>query len=151
MESCNMWGQLLKFINIFVISSFVLNMSFWHLTYIRSNVYIIVFDFRKKCWWRWLRRLAQWLFVVNIWRHLPTLETGPHQHPTVLVLTENRPSQFFLFIYKITSALQNKVHIFWEGHKILWNLHQLFEWQYIEQIIGGDFAKFCSLPRIYEL
>ena len=44
-----------------------------------------------------------------------------------------------------------KVHIFWEGHKILWNLHQLFDWQYIGQIIGGDFAKFCGLLRIYEL
>ena len=45
----------------------------------------------------------------------------------------------------------SKVHIFWEGHKILWNLHQLFDWQYIGQIIGGDFAKFCGLLRIYEL
>ena len=40
-----------------------------------------------------------------------------------------------------------KVHIFWEGHKILRNLHQLFDWQYVEQIIGGDFAKFCGLLR----
>ena len=31
--------------------------------------------------------------------------------------------------------------MFWEGHNILRNLHQLFEWQYIGQIIGGDFAK----------
>ena len=31
------------------------------------------------------------------------------------------------------------------------NLHQLFDWQYIGQIIGGDFAKFCGLLRIYEL
>ena len=44
-----------------------------------------------------------------------------------------------------------KVHIFWEGHTILGNLHQLFDWQYIGQIIGGDFAKFCGLLRIYEL
>ena len=42
-----------------------------------------------------------------------------------------------------------KVHIFSEGHKILRNLHQLYDWQYIEQIIGGDFAKFCGLLRIY--
>ena len=28
------------------------------------------------------------------------------------------------------------------------DLHQLFDWQYI---IGGDFAKFCGLLRIYEL
>ena len=33
----------------------------------------------------------------------------------------------------------------------LWNLHQLFDWQYIGQIIGGDFASFCGLLRIYEL
>ena len=44
-----------------------------------------------------------------------------------------------------------KVHIFWEGHKILWNLHQLFDWQYIGQLNGGDFTKFCRLLRIYEL
>ena len=44
-----------------------------------------------------------------------------------------------------------KVHIFWEGHKILQNLHQLFDWQYIGQIIGGDLAKFCGILRIYEL
>jgi hypothetical protein len=31
------------------------------------------------------------------------------------------------------------------------NLHQLFDWQYIGQKIGGDFAKFCGLLRIYEL
>jgi hypothetical protein len=30
-------------------------------------------------------------------------------------------------------------------------LHQLFDWQYIGQIIGGDFAKFCGLLKIYEL
>ena len=28
------------------------------------------------------------------------------------------------------------------------NLHQLFDWQYIGQIIGGDFAKFCGLRRL---
>ena len=44
-----------------------------------------------------------------------------------------------------------KVHIFWEGHKILQNLHQLFDWQYIGQTIGRDFEKICGLLRIYEL
>ena len=43
------------------------------------------------------------------------------------------------------------IYVFWEGHTILQNLHQLFDWQYIEQIIGGDFAKFCGLLRLYEL
>jgi hypothetical protein len=45
----------------------------------------------------------------------------------------------------------SKVHIFREGHKILRNLHQLFDWQYIRQRIGGDFEKICGLLRIYEL
>ena len=31
------------------------------------------------------------------------------------------------------------------------NLQQLFDWQYIGQIIGGDFANFCGLLRIHEL
>ena len=43
-----------------------------------------------------------------------------------------------------------KVHIFWVGHKILRNFHQLFVLCSASQIIGGDFAKFCGLI-IYEL
>ena len=58
----------------------------------------------------------------------------------------------FKFNFKTTQApLWGKVYIFWEGHKILRNLQQLFDWQYIGQIIGGDSAKFCGLLRIYEL
>ena len=44
-----------------------------------------------------------------------------------------------------------KVHIFWEGHNILRNIHQLFVGCTSSQIIGGDFAKFCGLLRICEL
>ena len=44
-----------------------------------------------------------------------------------------------------------KVHMFWEGQKILRNLHQLFVLCTASQIIGGDFAKFCGLLRIYDL
>ena len=42
-----------------------------------------------------------------------------------------------------------KVHIFWEGHKILWNLHLTFDWHYIGQKLGEDLKKFCGLLRIY--
>ena len=42
-----------------------------------------------------------------------------------------------------------KVHIFWEGHKILQNIHPRFDRYYIGQI--EDFAKLCGLLRIYEL
>ena len=41
-----------------------------------------------------------------------------------------------------------KVHIFWEGYKILRNLHQLFVLCTACQMNGGEF---CGLLRIYEL
>ena len=50
-----------------------------------------------------------------------------------------------------SAMIWNKVHIFWEGHQILRNLHQLFILCTASQIMGGDFAKFCGLLRIYEL
>ena len=49
--------------------------------------------------------------------------------------------------YILVTIICSRVHIFWEGHKVLQNLHQLFDWQYIRQRIGGDFAKFCGLIR----
>ena len=45
----------------------------------------------------------------------------------------------------------NKVYIICGGHKILRNLHSRFVLCSASQIYGGDFAKFCGLPRIYEL
>ena len=51
----------------------------------------------------------------------------------------------------LLSKYPDKVHLFWEGHKILRNLHRRFDCYYIGQIYGGDFAKFCGLLRIYEL
>ena len=48
-------------------------------------------------------------------------------------------------------SIFGKVHIFWEGHKILRNLHRRFDRYYIGQIYGGDFAKICGHLRIYEL
>ena len=63
------------------------------------------------------------------------------------------PSTFQLrFIW--TFARSNKVvkvHIFWEGHKILRNLHLTFVLCSASQKSGGDFANFCSLLRIYKL
>ena len=50
--------------------------------------------------------------------------------------------------YSITTV---KAHIFGEGNKTLQNLHQLFVLCTASQMIGGDFAKFRGLLRIYEL
>ena len=41
-----------------------------------------------------------------------------------------------------------KVHIFWEGHKILHNLHLRFDHYYIEQIYSGDFTNFLWPSQI---
>ena len=54
---------------------------------------------------------------------------------------------FVIIIFRKTF----KGHIFWEGHKILQDLHQLFVLCTASQIVGGDFAKFWVLLRIYEL
>ena len=53
--------------------------------------------------------------------------------------------------YYFFCRIPNKVHIFWEGHKILRNIHYRFDRYYIGQIYGGDFTEFCGLLRIYEL
>ena len=43
-------------------------------------------------------------------------------------------------ICKYISTYLCKVHIFWEGHKSLRNLHRRFDWHYVGQIYGGDFT-----------
>ena len=41
-----------------------------------------------------------------------------------------------------------KVHIFWEDHKILRNLlHQLFDWQYIGQIMVEILQNFVAFSE----
>ena len=37
------------------------------------------------------------------------------------------------------SSYSDKVHIFWEGHKILQNLHLTFDCMYYSQKLGEDF------------
>ena len=44
-----------------------------------------------------------------------------------------------------------KVRMFWEDHKILLNLLLTYVYSKYRQNLGGDFAKFCGLLRIYEL
>ena len=51
----------------------------------------------------------------------------------------------------ITYVSKSYTYVFWEGYKILRNLHKLFVLFTASQIIGGDFAKFCGLFRMYEL
>ena len=68
---------------------------------------------------------------------LSLLESNHNRHELFL--------GFHMFIY-----MNDKVRIFREGHKILQNLHRRFVLCSNSQILGGDFAKFCVLLRIYE-
>ena len=43
------------------------------------------------------------------------------------------------FFGSMFGSFCNKVHMFWEDHKILQNLYCRFDWHYIGQIYGGDF------------
>ena len=57
----------------------------------------------------------------------------------------------FPCFFETCSFQMTKVHIFWEGHKILQNLHHRFDRYNIGQVYGGDFVKIWGLLRIYEL
>ena len=57
----------------------------------------------------------------------------------------------FLEILCVTKFSYCKVHIFWEGHKILQNLHLTFVLCSASPKKGGDFTKFFGLLRIYVL
>ena len=54
---------------------------------------------------------------------------------------------------KILKSFQEFVKFIYseKATKNLKNLHLTFDWHYIGQKLGGDFAKFCGLLRIYEL
>ena len=77
----------------------------------------------------------------NFLRKLPTADKE-----TVLVVVSIKK-----IVYSYENIQSFKVHIFWEAHKILQNLHCRFDCHYIGQIYDGDFAKICGLLRIYEL
>ena len=55
-------------------------------------------------------------------------------------------SAFCQFLFRWIYYNVSKIHKFWEGHTILWNLYCSNG-----QIYCGDFTKFCGLLRIYEL
>ena len=70
------------------------------------------------------------LFVVFYWSFIKL--SGSH-----LVVI-----RFIIIFQKVPFVLTFKVHIFWEGHKILRNLHLTFDCMH---------GKLCGLLRIYEL
>ena len=78
---------------------------------------------------------------------------------TVYFHYESTILHFAYFSFVIVSGALNlnysnrydKVHIFWEGYKILQNLHFTFVRCSASQKEGEDFAKFSGLFTIYEL
>ena len=86
-------------------------------------------------------------------KNIPFLQRNTIFIAKRLRLTENNGVMDFESIGSqadICIEQYNKVHIFWEGHKFLQNLHQLFVLCSASQIIGGDFTKLCGFLRIYE-
>ena len=53
----------------------------------------------------------------------------PTNQPTII--NDKKPELISVHDYNLN--LDFKVHIFWEGHKILRNLHLTFDWHYIGQ------------------
>ena len=102
--------------------------------------------------------------ISYFWCGVPkvTWETGNYRSVIVDMLLKTQKltkSPVYIWYHNIKSKVEIssmnmnffKVHIFWERHKILWNLHRRFDRYYIGQIYGGDFAKICGLLRMYEL
>ena len=63
--------------------------------------------------------------------------TLQHENSNTMILVEF----FFLLYLALFSLESSKVHIFWEGHKFLQNLHRRFVLCSNGQIYGGDFRK----------
>ena len=90
--------------------------------------------------WYWKKSIA----VAKKWQNLPNIFFSLSlQTSSSLVIISI--AQYSL------SCGYFKVHTFWEGHKMLENIHRRFVLCSASQIYVGDFAKFCGLLRIYEL
>ena len=98
--------------------------------------------------------LASHLFVqicmkkIYLWKHEPTAAS---KWDSIKLERRQLAVQYKFVVFVGGSGEQYKVHIFWEGHKILRNLHLTFDCMYSSQKQGEDFAKLCGLLRIYEL
>ena len=77
-------------------------------------------------------------------------DSPPQQQPCMAAFasqhsdkTRRKYISSLLFAY----CVFNKVHIFWEGHKIMRNLQRRFYLYYIGQIYGGDFENFVAFSE----
>ena len=81
------------------------------------------------------------------------------QQLTLIIRIKNCIRCIFLFINKRPQIAIEQFYIdkicvklmFWEGNKILRNLHLNFVYSTYRHKLGGDFANFCGLLRIYKL
>ena len=83
-----------------------------------------------------------WNQVLTFFDKLSAVECTNYYNPHM-----SHDIDIFFCFFRSENVKENisKSCILWEGHKILRDLHQLFDWQYIGQIIGGDLAKFYGL------
>ena len=113
----------------------------------RSKVSFICFTVIEFCRRQGINMKSQekaWRYIWGPWG-LHTLDIYPI---SIGNWSQNFPSPKQVIMF---DAIKRIVHIFWEGNKILRNLHLTFVLCSASQKQGEDFAKFCGLLRIYEL
>ena len=99
----------------------------------------------------WKMTDIQWVWIsARVWTTI-FLTLDSVLDKLFLLYQEVATAIISIYIVSMIICIWVKVPIFWEGHKILRNLHLTFDWHYIGQKLGGDFAKFFGLLRIYEL
>ena len=76
-----------------------------------------------------------WVLSTNFWKVKSHVHVSKRNYFFAAKVHTHTPAFF-------TSRLRLKVHIFWEGHKILRNLPLTFDRMYCSQKLGEDFAKF---------
>ena len=110
--------------------------------------------FRIKFFVRFKKDSPRFLIFLKWFMVILVVKTSREGYKISLVLsikwTINYKNNFLLISLSRWKAFI-KVHIFWEGHKILWNLRRRFVLCSASQIYGRDFAKSYSLLIFWQL
>ena len=93
------------------------------------------------------QNFSEWWIKASLGVRSPCFKTMQSRHSQLVTMSTSLRSKSFGFLENEV----HKVHIFWEGHKILRNLHPRFVLCSASQIYSGDFVKFCGRLRIHEL
>ena len=162
MMKINTWNRL--FVTIFggYINFCRCSHSGYH--YIGKSCTVVIWRIFWRIYWCWLCQVICTRDIVIVaWQRANLLKVRFCQKVLMFFWhLPNRRKFYFLELENLNfsdwNLLRNwecrKIHIFWEGHKILLYLHLRFVLcSNVKSTVhrGGDFAKFCGLLRRYEL